>query len=803
MWIVMTILGCVLFAQLSADQGQAGASPEPAQQAAAAEENRPNTDTIPPADQAEAAANTWAAQSEAPAASSSSSASSSSADHSATTGEAAAERPSMLFDRSASLHTRPPQLIAEAMTLPQGSPVTGQPLQLVQALSSTPDRRQQLTIANAYWQAVEAIAKYHYCLDHENLVARLEAAGNERASLQAARSAATAKLREAELAARSAQHDLAVLMRYPPDAPLPFPADRPHVGAYRTNFQELFATRTAPDRARLIDRTLPIRRMAIDQRATAAEAAHDALIAATDAHQAGSGALTGVIANAEQLIGQQIAFIETVCRYNKDIAEYAVTVAGPGVTPQILAGYMIKTQREPAQTLISEGEGEVRQAALNEPANPPPARDSRAQPIAPQTVPRASAIPAVPPATQWGAPRETANSIAPLTQPPGGASAAQRRHPTPAQPRKSAPAGTGGEPASASPRSEIKSADESLADPTARPSEEPAKIRYNVSDPFLRGVQKVNKPPIQEETAPDAAAAAIDDIPAATPDNQAEESTDLRHQSPASALAEGAVGAAIYPALVEASPAARAKELTLALHWDRLLPENTGTPMTLEQCLSRAGSDRRLAVEAFWIARQRAAEYQALAQASEFLDNLTPLVLERRSGPDGPAAMLFLRAARLNAKADLQEARAVLVEAQFEVAMRTQSAGESSWPLPSTAPHGGQYLLNLESQPPQVVQSWQVRRLAAAIPAYGTSLQEVASSVVSADGARARAVEKYAAGESPIDEVLRQIVTQTRQTFDFLRALTDYNRSIAQYALAVLPPDASAARVASALVVER
>ncbi len=144
-----------------------------------------------------------------------------------------------------------------------------------------------------------------------------------------------------------------------------------------------------------------------------------------------------------------------------------------------------------------------------------------------------------------------------------------------------------------------------------------------------------------------------------------------------------------------------------------------------------------------------------------------------------------------------------MIEAQFELALSTQSATETLWPLPSTTPHGGQYLLNLESQPPQVVQSWPVRRLVAAIPAYGTSLQEVASSVVAADSARAKAVEKYAAGNSPIEEVLEEIVLQTRQTFDFLQTLTDYNRSIAQYALAVLPPDASATRIASALVVQR
>jgi hypothetical protein len=96
-----------------------------------------------------------------------------------------------------------------------------------------------------------------------------------------------------------------------------------------------------------------------------------------------------------------------------------------------------------------------------------------------------------------------------------------------------------------------------------------------------------------------------------------------------------------------------------------------------------------------------------------------------------------------------------------------------------------------------------MRHLAAAIPAYCTSVEEHASSVVAADAARAKAVEKYAAGNMPFAQVLEEVDGQTRQTFDFLQTLTEYNRSIAQYALAVLPPDAQPARIAAALVVQR
>ena len=115
---------------------------------------------------------------------------------------------------------------------------------------------------------------------------------------------------------------------------------------------------------------------------------------------------------------------------------------------------------------------------------------------------------------------------------------------------------------------------------------------------------------------------------------------------------------ALYPALSEAAPAVRAKQLTLALHWDRSLPENSAKPMSLPECLAReAGGNRRETLAVYWLARQRAAEYQAIAQESEFLENLSSDALERRNEPTGAVDMLYLRAARLSAKAALEEAQ--------------------------------------------------------------------------------------------------------------------------------------------------
>ena len=93
-----------------------------------------------------------------------------------------------------------------------------------------------------------------------------------------------------------------------------------------------------------------------------------------------------------------------------------------------------------------------------------------------------------------------------------------------------------------------------------------------------------------------------------------------------------------------------------------------------------------------------------------------------------------------------------------------------------------------------MVESWPIRRLAATIPALGESVQQHAAAVVEADAARVAAAEKYRVGRS-LDRVrLEGIAAQTQQTLALLDTLTDYNRSIADYVLIVLPPATPANR---------
>jgi len=602
----------------------------------------------------------------------------------------------------------PPDMVAEAMVLPPGHKLTGRPLTLLTAVSSVGNRAGQLEVVHAYWRLVEAVSLYHFNLDHDRRLHddTFGLESDQRGLLRTARAASAAMVQESEAAAVAAQYELAVSAMLPQDAPLPLPADRPHVGPYVTHFSNLFAVRAAPAAARLIDRTLPIRQRAIDARASAVLATQDALSATIDAHRDGKAGFSDVLTLMDQCLRQQQALIRSVCLYNREVADYALTVVATGTTGHELVGMLIRTSAEPIKPLILEstptrsggwkGDSQVEPAGLNEPVPTPAVR------------------------------------------PP-------KNVPTPAVRKK---------------------ATETTDKPNVSESDEPALLEppklplVPVEPALLEPIQmKVEKPLAaapSEETAP-----------------------------------------ALYQALLDASPGNRTKQLTIALHWDRSLPEGIGEPIDLTECLqSSPASDRQAIVEAYWRLRQRAAEYQVIVLQAELLDELILQVTQSNSRES-----LRLHSAKLTTTAAIHQSHAAVVQSQFALAERIGRASRAVWPMASTVPHCGPYLLKLDAQSQELVESWPLRRMAATIPLLYEGLRRHATAVVESDASRAEVTTSFLGGDRSIEQVLAAISRQTDSTFDFLQALTDYNRAIAQYAMSVLPPEASSQRVVSALVV--
>lgn len=608
----------------------------------------------------------------------------------------------------------PPEMVVEALASTPGSRLTGRPLSLLTALSSTADHRHQLEVTHAYWGLAEAVAVYHFSLEHDRQLRGLEAAADEAAPLQSARASAAALVREAEVAAVAAQHELAALVLFPPDAPLPLPADRPHVGPYRTHFDRLFSARTAPARTRLIDRTLPIRCRVIDGRASAVHATEDAMTAAGDARQTGQAGLRTLLTCMDEHLRQRQAFIKSVFRYNHEIADYALAVIRPGSNVQILVGMLISPTSQPLRPLAADTDGLLQPAGYNEPVPTPARRPGQNVPTPARRPPQNVPTPAAPRI----APRVLGDQVPTPSKGWSPSPTPARKEPTPAPERE--------ESKSASPERPVVPAVPEPAEPTPT---------------------TVNKPVAQ-----------------------------LRDELRMPAL---------YSALVDAPPETRAKQLTLTLHWDRALPEGIGEPVGLEDCLRNlSDGDRHGLIEAYWVARQRAAEYQVLVQQAQLLEDLV-----LAAGHERHPSTLRLCSAGLATAAALHEARADLLDAQFELAIRIGRETDQAWPVPSTAPHSGRYVPKIATPPGRPSESWRMRRLAATIPGLAESVLQRAGAVVHADAARATAASASPPGGTPIEPVLACIGRETAQAFAFLRTLTAYNRAIADYALTVLPPD--------------
>jgi len=669
----------------------------------------------------------------------------------------------------------PPEIVAEAIVLPTGHRLTGSSRTLLAVLSSTTDRRRQIDITHAYWRLVEAVADYCFCSDYDRRLRDLSAEASGEPELRTARASSAAQLRDAEAAVIAAQHDLASLAMLLPEAPLPLPVDLPHTGPYKTDFDRLPSRLTAPSTLRLIDRTLPIRRQAIDGRATAILAAEDAFEAAREAYRQNRTDLRTVLACMRQCLRQRRAMIRTVVLYNQDIADYAMVVAGPEATGQKLVGMLIRKTREPVRPLVPK-------------IMPPQPGKRQGSDVGPVGHDEPILVPATPPTgnvpTRAVRPKADASGET-IAQPDGDwAPSSPSPEATPAAPLPSKP------PAKELPEEENpkweKAGDEGSpremdeGSPREMTEEAPAAAEREPPKPRLVPVEPAPMEPIPVEVKKP--------ISSAEP---AKPQTVLEKSQAAS------TAPAMYPALIDAAPGARTKQLTLALHWDRSLPEGAGSPISLEECLrSTSSRNRGAAIRAYWQARQRAAEYQVVLAQAELVDDLI------HSVPAGDEFHLRrLRSAQATTRAARDEARAALVEAQYELADRLGRSSDQLWPIPSTAPHSGRYLLKLEAQPRRLAESWSLRRMAAMIPARVESVRQHATAVVEADTARAEAAAKFAEDPRSVEQVLASISRQTESTFGFLRSLTDYNLAIADYALTVLPPETPSEKLVGALVV--
>lgn len=242
----------------------------------------------------------------------------------------------------------PPHVVARALEPPKETPLAGHSLSLQAAVSAARDTAGQVDVVHVYWDVVGMAAQYNLRRRERAVLERLEPRPGDELMARTARVSSDAAVVEAQIAAVASQHALAERTLAPlASASLPLPSDRPCAAPYETRFEQLFANRPAPGQAWLINRTLPLKWLAIENRAKAVAAAEEALTASRDAYRRGEVDLENVLAALAAWSHQEDALMRNVCDYNHDIADYAAAVAVGPADGATLVSMLIGPSMEP------------------------------------------------------------------------------------------------------------------------------------------------------------------------------------------------------------------------------------------------------------------------------------------------------------------------------------------------------------------------------------------------------------------------------------------------------------------------
>lgn len=220
-----------------------------------------------------------------------------------------------------------------------------QSLRLIDALERTSGSQQQFTAIKAYWDWALAVSELYGVAEEDHFLSEITVPRNRAESDAAAhlanRKASHSRLEDSKLDVAAKVSDLvdAAGLR----ATTLRPADVPFVGVYNTNFSKLFPGTTAPATLKKIHQTLPYALKVVRSRADSYESAREAVVVALADYKANKTSYNDVSDALIQMRSQRRAFLDSVHDYNFAIAEYALSIAGPGLERQTVVSMLIRT----------------------------------------------------------------------------------------------------------------------------------------------------------------------------------------------------------------------------------------------------------------------------------------------------------------------------------------------------------------------------------------------------------------------------------------------------------------------------
>lgn len=675
----------------------------------------------------------------------------------------AAQAPSKTKSPPQSSHSPAASLIRNILAEDPGGQVDGEPISLLVALESSTQRRQQLRAVQDYWRLAAAVGDYNAHLVAYRLISDLSAAdapstsrdrraGDDQRHLQQQRDDAHARMERAREDVFQQQRTLAQTLRRPSSQPLPLPADLPHSAVYFTRYNEIFSGRTPPPPAILMQRLLPLEHRAVDLRTAAATAAEDAWEAVREGYAEGHFDVHSAIDAWGRFVEQQQAFLAIVGRYNQAIAEYALAVAPQNASPADLRAMLIRTADSASTSLWRQGEESWPGDYDRRPVEPAQYYDRR---FGQRDSDGYDAAVEYDDATS-----DFSESTTNLRQPPRGFDDEPHIRPLP-------PPETGPD------DSYLVPADE--APDETRPATHRNTLRppsYTASrDEYRQGAGAGDLRVAQAPGAP----------------RESNDSGDAPELPTAARPLD-------TTELAELPPYRRSQRLAVQLASDdRQDSARWGQPLDLQTCLQQAPAQRRReAVAAYWSARRALSDWQSQRRLLGQVEALIRDRLSVRGELTGPALALLLQAARAAARADAAAAEADWVAAQFQLTQEVGGKIDAEWLYPITPPHGGRYVTNTRDATRAVANLQQLDR----------SLAAAALDVVDSNQ-QADALVRRLTSAQDLQAALAAVQRQADHTRHFLNELNRYNVAIADYALGVLPTQANAAQLVSALVVTR
>ncbi|MFT5527306.1 MAG: hypothetical protein ACI9HK_005288 [Pirellulaceae bacterium] len=150
--------------------------------------------------------------------------------------------------------------------------------------------------------------------------------------------------------------------------------------------------------------------------------------------------------------------------------------------------------------------------------------------------------------------------------------------------------------------------------------------------------------------------------------------------------------------------------------------------------------------------------------------------------PQNQTELAVLKAAIQQTRAEVAEARLMVIAQQYQVAELLGADEASSPPIPSDSPWVGMYRSNFDSLFAGRSKPVGIRRLHKSLPLFVDLIDHRAEAVLTAQDAFNAMTGAYRGGQARLQEVLNLHELLGMRRREFLLSVRDYNFSIADYA---------------------